>query len=581
MAEGHSKLEDGRHIVASTSHIFVNLDLEKEKENMREKHNLNPTKKIKFQVYSRSNNSKSSNKMKIVGYTILKKENRKTPYYNPLRVLYPRPSASDENVVSSSDDTVVMDFPARSPRVANNNVKMDEEQKSPLNTDSSDGVDERDPHPLPSSVSAGDNIWDFDQILTVSTDDEETHDQLPCSSKKSLEIISISSSAASIGHDECSDCEEEGRAQEKSPACLPHPDNHENVDISVGGEDHMDHQDHDDIMDASVTSERAAGHNASAADHLALASPPPFLDPASPSAHRARSPSPKAPGTPELVVDTWTPLNPHESMTTPKPIKVKKTLKLPPSMRNQKSNKPLPPLPSISDYLNEEMSSHSHRFGSFAMVPAALSDLAHQEYERRKDRDREQRRERLNQREEAKRNIFANDEEDVVNDHGFDGYENDMEPAGNVDGVNEGYNDDQDYHDIEDEDFDLPNPHIGGEVGPLVAGELNPFLNGDDDPENETLSYEEMVARKVEEYVTQSQDYMRSSELARKVAAWHEMIGPRLEAVEKRIAFDIHAYGSKIINNFTPQRTEVPFNTIVGGQKSEEVSRSVQPQANL
>ena len=79
MAEGQSKLEDGRHIVASTSDIFVNLDLEKEKENIREKHNLNPTKKIKFQVYSRSNNSKSSNKMKIVRYDIFKKENRKTP----------------------------------------------------------------------------------------------------------------------------------------------------------------------------------------------------------------------------------------------------------------------------------------------------------------------------------------------------------------------------------------------------------------------------------------------------------------------------------------------------------------------
>ena len=381
-----------------------------------------------------------------------------------------------------------------------------------------------------------------------------------------------------VGGDMSTAPDEEGQAQEKSPACLLHPDIHENGDMSVGGGDNMGHHDDDDLMDASVTSERAAGHNASAADHLALASPPPFLDPASPSAHRARSPSPKAPWIPELVVDTWTPLNPHESMTTPKPIKVKKTLKLPPSMRNQKSNKPLPPLPSISDYLNEEMSSHSHRFGSFAMVPAALSDLAHQEYERRKDRDREQRRERLNQREEARRNIFANDEEDI--DHGFDGYEDNVEPAGNVDDVNEEYNEDQDYHDIGDDDFDLPNPHIGGEVGPLVAGEINSFLNGDDDQENETLSYEEMVARKVEEYVTQSQDYMRSSELARKVAAWHEMIGPRLETVEKRIAFDIHAYGSKIINNFTSQRSEVPFNTVVGGQKPEEVSRYVKLQAN-
>ena len=299
MAEGQSNLEDGRHKVASTSDIFVNL--EKEKENFMVKHNLNPTKKIKFQVYSRSNSFKSSNTMKIARYTIFKKENRKSPYYNPLRVLYPRPSASDENVVSSSDDTVVMDFPSRSPRVANNNVKMDEGEKSPQNTDSSDGVDERDPHSLPSSVSAGDNIWDFDQILTVSSDDEENHDQLSCSSKERLKIISISNSAVSTGHDECSDCEEEGQAQEKSPACLLHPDIHE--DRSVGGEDHMDQQDHDVIMDASVTSEMAAGHNDSVTNHLELASTPPFQDPVFPPPHGARSPSPTAPLTPELVVD--------------------------------------------------------------------------------------------------------------------------------------------------------------------------------------------------------------------------------------------------------------------------------------
>ena len=146
MAEGQSNLVDGRHKVASANDIYLNLEKE-----IMEKHNLNPTKKIKFQVYSKSNSFKSSNKiMKIARYTIFKKENRKSPYNNPLRVLYPRPSATDENAVSSSDDTVVMDFPIRFPRVANNNAKMDEGEKAPLNTDSSDGVDGRDPHPLPS-----------------------------------------------------------------------------------------------------------------------------------------------------------------------------------------------------------------------------------------------------------------------------------------------------------------------------------------------------------------------------------------------------------------------------------------------
>ena len=65
----------------------------------------------------------------------------------------------------------------------------------------------------------------------------------------------------------------------------------------------MDQQDHDDIMDASVTSEMAAGHNDSVTNHLELASTPPFQDPVFPPPHGARSPSPTAPLTPELVVD--------------------------------------------------------------------------------------------------------------------------------------------------------------------------------------------------------------------------------------------------------------------------------------
>ena len=82
-----------------------------------------------------------------------------------------------------------------------------------------------------------------------------------------------------------------------------------------------------------------------------------------------------------------------------------------------------------------------------------------------------------------------------------------------------------------------------------------------------------VLMKKVEEFVTQSQEYMRSSELAVKVSKWHEMIGPRLESVEKRNAFDIHAYGSRIINTFSPQQRDVHFNSVVRGQKPEEVSR--------
>jgi len=63
-----------------------------------------------------------------------------------------------------------------------------------------------------------------------------------------------------------------------------------------------------------------------------------------------------------------------------------------------------------------------------------------------------------------------------------------------------------------------------------------------------------------------------SSELARKVSAWHEMIAPRLERVEKRSEFDIHAYGTRILQSFGGQRGAVrSFGQLMTGRPKEEV----------
>ena len=65
---------------------------------------------------------------------------------------------------------------------------------------------------------------------------------------------------------------------------------------------------------------------------------------------------------------------------------------------------------------------------------------------------------------------------------------------------------------------------------------------------------------------------MKSSELARKVSAWHEMIAPRLERVEKRSEFDIHAYGTRILDSFGGERGAVRhFSQLMKGQPREEV----------
>ena len=74
-----------------------------------------------------------------------------------------------------------------------------------------------------------------------------------------------------------------------------------------------------------------------------------------------------------------------------------------------------------------------------------------------------------------------------------------------------------------------------------------------------------MIAR-VADYVARSHDYIESTDLAKRVAKWHESIGPRLEDVEKRGNFDIHSYGTKILDSLGPPegRTEKFFLHILG-----------------
>merc|ERR1712008_282509 len=51
-------------------------------------------------------------------------------------------------------------------------------------------------------------------------------------------------------------------------------------------------------------------------------------------------------------------------------------------------------------------------------------------------------------------------------------------------------------------------------------------------------------------YVAQSQDYIQSTDLAKRVRIWHETLGPKLELVEQRGGFDIHEYGTKVLSKF-------------------------------
>ena len=92
----------------------------------------------------------------------------------------------------------------------------------------------------------------------------------------------------------------------------------------------------------------------------------------------------------------------------------------------------------------------------------------------------------------------------------------------------------------------------------------------------DTDSYADLVARRVVQFVRQSQEFLKSSDPDRRatVENWHAMIMPRLDTVEEKKAFDVHAYGTKILNCHSRSKA-ISFSEVVKelNVKGEEVAR--------
>jgi len=314
-----------------------------------------------------------------------------------------------------------------------------------------------------------------------------------------------------------------------------------------------------EIADLSDTSIRVAGqHNDSQEGVDCVASLPPPTPPACREV------------TPEPVFDPWAPLDPYEVHTTPKPLKKGKTIRLPPSLRENQSKK-TKVLPPIEQYLVQEMTNSLYNPSMLQNVPPVFYDLASTEIRRRRQLEKEERMNGLAKNPSAKREVlFEPDEED--NGPNIRGEQ--------IERLTD--NDDelgaQELYDEEPGNFsddDLPNPHLGGDMGSFVMEDFGPVH----DHNKEGDSYEDLVAKRVAEFVQKSQDFLKSSELTLRVAKWHDMIGPRLDKVEQRKAFDVHAYGTHVLNSFnnTPGKNSenypVDFVDIVSGKKAEEVAR--------
>ncbi|KAM3858898.1 condensin-2 complex subunit H2 [Diretmus argenteus] len=94
---------------------------------------------------------------------------------------------------------------------------------------------------------------------------------------------------------------------------------------------------------------------------------------------------------------------------------------------------------------------------------------------------------------------------------------------------------DEDNSDNEHEPFpdDIPAEFGGGADFPEALGD--------------ELSYEDLVKKRVEQFLVNSRGYAQETALSRRVKDWEDKICPELALQEERPAFDIHDYGDRIV----------------------------------
>ncbi|KAF5928238.1 hypothetical protein HPG69_014843 [Diceros bicornis minor] len=90
-----------------------------------------------------------------------------------------------------------------------------------------------------------------------------------------------------------------------------------------------------------------------------------------------------------------------------------------------------------------------------------------------------------------------------------------------------------------------------------------------------TLSYEELVRRNVELFITTSQKFVQETELSQRIRDWEDTIQPLLQEQEQHVPFDIHTYGDQVVSRFSQLNQWCPFAELVAGQPAFEVCRSM------
>ncbi|BFZ04111.1 hypothetical protein BsWGS_07150 [Bradybaena similaris] len=257
---------------------------------------------------------------------------------------------------------------------------------------------------------------------------------------------------------------------------------------------------------------------------------------------------------PKQDVDPWALLDPYEkSKAVEKPLKKKKPFRIPACLDTNKKRKKvkvkveLPPIYEVVD----KLFSHKQKFPKNPMkVPdfPELEEAFWQEYKHREEIKKELKK-------EEKELVETVEDED--GDADFDDHE--LQRCSD---------------DIEEDDIpplQLDAQLFGDHINNRWTGAVNAGSNilfGDD----MTMSYEDLVQKHVEKFLASAAEYAQITELSRRVTEWEEKIRPKLEEQDGHGPFDIHKYGTFIIESLVRGEMRA-YREIVGGKPEYEICR--------
>lgn len=272
------------------------------------------------------------------------------------------------------------------------------------------------------------------------------------------------------------------------------------------------------------------------------------------------------------VKDPWKLLDPYDpGLSKDRPYKKGKPFKKPASLvsqqhkkkRKREEIKKVPALIPINQFISQAFYSHASK-----MVKNPLKTPAFPEFEylywiefRRQQQVQAKQKKLVShlaageEIEELKTTLKPDEEDDVANEEL--GLEDDPAVA--------------DYDD--DDDF------VGGEVENVFIGEKDvpvPMVEPmalEDPPEGVIVSsYEELVRQYVDGYLFEAQQFVKETDLSRRVRDWEERILPVLSKEETHRPFDIHKYGEEIMASFKGKCNQA-FKELVHGKEAFEICR--------